>query len=156
MQSWHQDEDFFTAEEKEKLRGKSNEEILKAKAKKANKIAQKLIKDLPLFKDYEVIIATHIDRQHIHNHIIVNSVNFTNGYKFQSSAHDLQSIKDKSDEICMEYGLTVTEKGKTFERLERDETSTYTKEARWVQEQAEKKHIKSYQQRNLYKIFNRK
>ena len=144
VQSWHKDEDFFTEKEKEELSGKSEKKILNAKAQKANEIAQKLIKDLPLFKGHEVIIATHIDRDHIHNHIIVNSVNFENGYKFQSSAHDLQDIKDKSDEICMEYGLTVTEKGKTFERLERDETSTYTKEARWVQEQAEKKHIKSY------------
>ena len=147
VQSWHQDEDFFDGfdgDEKEKLKNATDKEILKAKAQKANKIAQKLIKNLPLFEGHEVLIATHIDRQHIHNHIIINSVNCENGYKFQSSAHDLQVIKDKSDEICKEYGLTVTEKGKTFEGLERDETSTYNKEARWVQVQAEKKNIKSY------------
>ena len=147
VQSWHKDEDFFadiTEEQKEKIAKLSDEEQIKIKAKIANEIAQKMIKELPLFKGYEVIIATHIDREHIHNHIIVNSVNFENGYKFQSSAHDLQVIKDKSDEICLQYGLSKTEKGKTFEGLERDETSTYNKEARWVQEQAEKKNIKSY------------
>lgn len=148
VQSWHKDEDFFTAEEKEELRGKSEKEILKAKAQKANEIAQKLIKNLPLFKGHEVVIATHIDREHIHNHIIVNSVNFENGYKFQSSAHDLQVIKDKSDEICLQYGLSKTEKGKTFEGLEHKNISTYTKEARWVQERAKEKHIDSY----IYRI----
>ena len=139
VQSFHQDEDFFSDEDKEKLKDISEEEILKVKAQKVNEIGQKLIKDLPLFKGHEVVIATHIDRNHIHNHFIANSVNYENGYKFQSSARDLQKIKDKSDEICREYGLTITEKGKTFYGKERDETSTYTKEARWVQVQAEKR-----------------
>ncbi len=151
VQSWHKDEDFFadiTEEQKEKIAKLSDEEQIKIKAKIANEIAQKMIKELPLFKGYEVIIATHIDREHIHNHIIVNSVNFENGYKFQSSAHDLQVIKDKSDEICLQYGLSKTEKGKTFERLEHKNISTYTKEARWVQERAKEKHIDSY----IYRI----
>ena len=144
IQSWHQDEDFFTAEEKEKLKDKSDVEILRSKAKKANEIAQKLIKGLDLFDGFEVVISTHIDREHIHNHIIINSVNYVNGSKWHTSAQDLQSIKNKSDEICKDYGLSITEKGKTFEGKERKKISTYTKEAQWVQEQAKGKNIDSY------------
>lgn len=144
VQSWHKDEDFFTKKEKKELKDKTDEEILKAKAKKANEIAQKLIKDLDLFNGHEVLISTHIDRNHIHNHIIVNSVNYASGYKWHTSAQDLQNIKDKSDEICLQYGLSKTEKGKTFEGLEYKNISTYTKEAHWVQERANEKKIDSY------------
>ena len=62
------------------------------------------------FKGFQVVVATHIDKKHLHNHIIINSVNFENGKKFQQSKEDLIKIKELSNELCKEYGLTITDK----------------------------------------------
>lgn len=95
----------------------------------AHEIAVKLASDIPAWKGHEVLIATHKDREHIHTHFIINSVNTKDGKKLQWSKQDLESMKQKSDALCLQYGLTVCEKGKTFEGASRTEPSTYTKEA---------------------------
>ena len=65
------------------------------------------------FKGYQVIVATHTDRKHLHNHIIINTVNFENGKKFHQSKDDLRKIKEFSNNLCKEYGLTtIDEKSK--------------------------------------------
>lgn len=87
-----------------------------------------LVRRSPLFSGFEVLVATHTDKDGIHSHIIENSVSFDDGHKFQMKSTDLQSLKDLSDEICRENGLTITEKGKTFDGLEREETSSYNKD----------------------------
>ena len=46
---------------------------------------------------------------HIHNHIIMNSVNFENGQKFHQSAQEMQQAKEYSNQLCREYGLSFTE-----------------------------------------------
>lgn len=75
----------------------------------AHEIGQKL---LATFEGFQGVVATHTDRQHIHNHIILNSVNYKTGLKWQQSKKDLQLLKDKSDQLCRDYGLSVIEKGK--------------------------------------------
>lgn len=67
------------------------------------------VKMAEYFKGFQVVVATHIDREHIHNHIVLNTVNFETGLKFHQSKQDLQKIKELSNKICKEYGLTVTE-----------------------------------------------
>lgn len=63
---------------------------------------------------YEYVIATHIDRGHTHNHIIINGVNFENGLTF-STEHDQfknpawKQLRKISDEICIENSLSVIE-----------------------------------------------
>src|SRR5665648_461133 len=52
------------------------------------------------FKGYEVLVATHTDKDHLHNHLIVNSVSFETGAKFQHSKNDLKAIKEISDQLC--------------------------------------------------------
>ena len=59
------------------------------------------------FPGHEVLIATHKDKDHIHNHFIVNSVNFENGSKFQMSKADLQNMKDLNDQMCEREGLSI-------------------------------------------------
>lgn len=61
------------------------------------------------FKGFQIVVATHIDRQHIHNHFVLNTVNFETGLKFHQSKEELQKFKEFSNKICKEYGLTVTE-----------------------------------------------
>ena len=51
----------------------------------------------------------HMNTAHIHNHIIMNSVNFENGQKFHQSAREMQQAKEYSNQLCREYGLSFTE-----------------------------------------------
>ena len=77
-------------------------------AEVAHEIGQKLaVKE---FKYYEVLIATHIDREHYHNHLIVNSVSFVDGRKYKGTKGSLANLKEESDRICGENGLSVIEK----------------------------------------------
>ncbi|MHB1376488.1 MAG: relaxase/mobilization nuclease domain-containing protein [Candidatus Humimicrobiaceae bacterium] len=62
------------------------------------------------FKGYEVLIATHIDKAHIHNHLVINSVSFVDGRKLISNKETLREIKRDNDRICKERGLSVIEK----------------------------------------------
>lgn len=59
------------------------------------------------FKGYEVLIATHIDKEHIHNHLVINSVSFEDGRKLHSSMQDFRELKKESDKICSDRGLSV-------------------------------------------------
>ena len=67
------------------------------------------IKLAEYFKGYQCLVATHTNTNHIHNHIIMNSVNFETGKKFHQSANDMQMVKEYSNKLCREYGLSVTE-----------------------------------------------
>ena len=60
-----------------------------------------------LFDGFEVIVATHIDRDHRHNHFVVNSVNCETGYKIQIGEKELEELRHKSDMICQQFGLEV-------------------------------------------------
>ncbi len=62
------------------------------------------------FKDYECVVATHIDREHIHSHIVFNSVNFQTGNKYHSNLNDVKQLMKLSDEICEKYGIAVLDK----------------------------------------------
>lgn len=100
----------------------------KINPKEAHLLACDFAKRCEQFKGFEVLIATHLDRDHVHSHFIVNSVNAEDGHKFQMSKSDLQSIKDLSDQLCQEHGLSVTEKGKCFDGQERKEPTSFKAE----------------------------
>jgi hypothetical protein len=57
------------------------------------------------FKGFEVLVATHTDSDHWHNHLIVNSVNAETGLKIQFNEKNLGELRELSDAICREYGL---------------------------------------------------
>ncbi|WP_242836383.1 relaxase/mobilization nuclease domain-containing protein [Ruminococcus sp. FC2018] len=63
-------------------------------------------------KDYECLVATHIDREHIHSHIVFNSVSFEDGRKYHSDNNSLHELMKLSDEICRQYGVAVLDKPK--------------------------------------------
>jgi len=62
------------------------------------------------FGKYECVVATHIDREHIHSHFVFNSVSFEEGRKYHSNGNTVQKLMDLSDEICMKYGVAVLDK----------------------------------------------
>ena len=59
------------------------------------------------FPDFEVLVATHIDTDHLHNHLVVNSVSFQDGHKLHQSAADLQAHRQANDKICIAHGLEI-------------------------------------------------
>lgn len=110
----------------------------------AHNIAKEFVESCPQFKGFEVLIATHQDREHIHTHFILNSVSFEDGHKFQQKSTELQEMKDLSDKICLENGLSLTQKGRTFDGKEREETTAYKKEQYRFLQRAEQGEVKSY------------
>ena len=59
------------------------------------------------FSGCEVLVCTHVDRDHIHSHCIINSVNFETGKKLHMAKEQLQDLMRRNDEICRELGLPV-------------------------------------------------
>ena len=56
---------------------------------------------------YEYVIATHIDKGHCHNHIIFNAVNYVDFHAYRSNRRTYRELRQLSDEICKEHGLSV-------------------------------------------------
>ena len=73
-------------------------------AKTAHEIALKLAEQ---FSGFEVLVCTHTDRDHLHSHLIINSVSAEDGRKYHSDKDNIQRIRMASDELCMQYGLSV-------------------------------------------------
>lgn len=115
----------------------------------AHKIAVELMQDY--YKNFEIIIATHEDREHIHTHIIVNSVSFEDGHKLQQSRGQLEHMKDRSNELCRVYGLTVCEKGERSQEI-----TTYNIGKYKALEKASKGEYKSYVINTALSVSNAK
>ena len=68
---------------------------------------------------FEVVVSTHLNTKHLHNHFIVNSVSFVDGMKFYSNRSSTARLREISDDLCKEYGLSVldekpTSKGRIY------------------------------------------
>ena len=61
------------------------------------------------FEGCEVLVCTHVDREHIHSHCVINSVNFETGKKLHMAKEQLQELMRRNDMICQEMGLPVFE-----------------------------------------------
>ena len=59
------------------------------------------------WEGYEVVIATHIDREHIHNHYVINTVHPDTGLKLHENRNNIETLRRISDEICAKHGLSV-------------------------------------------------
>lgn len=96
-------------------------------------------------KGHQVAIYTHNDTEHIHNHIVINSVADETGKKYQINAKKRHEIKDTNDEICRENGLSVVEKTQDDRKtqaeieLEKKGIKTWKQEIKDVVEKAKEK-----------------
>lgn len=61
------------------------------------------------FPNFQVLVATHIDKKHMHNHFIINSVSYKDGKKMDLSPSDLIAIKNYSNKLCQENDFIITE-----------------------------------------------
>ena len=62
------------------------------------------------FEGCEVLVCTHVDREHIHSHCIINSVNFETGKKVHMADEQIQELRIRNDQICEELGLPKFQK----------------------------------------------
>ena len=85
---------------------------------KAHEIGKALAKEL--WGDrYQVLITTHLDKDsHIHNHFVINTVSYVDGKKYHRTKQDYYNMREVSDRLCKEYGLSVIRnpksKGKSY------------------------------------------
>lgn len=74
---------------------------------KINKMCKEIIERVPEFKNFQVSIATHEDKKHIHSHIIINSVNMIDGHKIQLSKDFLTKFQHICNEYTNEHNLKI-------------------------------------------------
>ena len=83
----------------------------------AHEIGMQLAKEI-LGGKYEFVLTTHIDKDHVHNHLIFNAVSFTDHKHYHSNKRSYHYIRRTSDRICKEHGLSVIipgqDKGKSY------------------------------------------
>ena len=67
---------------------------------------------------YEFVLTTHIDKDHVHNHLIFNAVSFADHKHYHSNKRSYHDIRRTSDRLCKEHGLSVIipgqDKGKSY------------------------------------------
>ena len=68
-----------------------------------------------MWPDYEVVVSTHLNTDSLHNHFVVNSVSFKTGEKFQNKVRDHVRLREVSDELCLNYELSVLNKSKIYQ-----------------------------------------
>jgi hypothetical protein len=88
----------------------------------------------PMFDGFQVLMAVHRDKEHLHIHYVINSVNSDTGRKWNQTKQDLYRLRDYSDTLCRQHNLVVipaTEKGKS---LSDGEYRSVMKGASWKKE----------------------
>ena len=76
----------------------------------AHEIGVKLAEEL-WGSRFQVLVATHLDKaHHLHNHFVVNSVSFADGLRYHRTGKDYRKMRQASDRLCRDYGLSVVEK----------------------------------------------
>lgn len=95
---------------------------------KAHEIGKQLADAVTKGK-YEYVLTTHIDKGHVHNHIIFCAVNFVDYHKYNSNKRSYYGIRNMSDRLCRENGLSVVapqkgSKGKSYAEYIAEKTGT--------------------------------
>ena len=95
---------------------------------KAHEIGKQLA-DAVTKGQHEYVVTTHIDKGHIHNHVIFCAVNFVDHHKYNSNKRSYYGIRNMSDKLCRENGLSVVvpgkgSKGKSYAEYQAEKTGT--------------------------------
>ena len=78
--------------------------------------------------NHQVAIYTHTDKEHVHNHIVINSIDLETGRKYQSNKQQRDLVKQANDDICREHGLSVPERDTAKLRYTQAEKSLIEKD----------------------------
>lgn len=77
--------------------------------------------------NHQVAIYTHTDREHVHNHIVINSIDLETGKKYQSNKQQRELVKRENDNICRSHGLSVPERDTAHLRYTQAESALIDK-----------------------------
>ena len=82
------------------------------------------------FPDHQSVIAVHQDKNHLHCHIVTNSVSYIDGSKLHQTRKDLEKQKDFTNDLCLQHGHTIAQKGKHFDGspIEEWDVTTWSKD----------------------------
>ena len=82
------------------------------------------------FSGFQTLVAVHKDKEHIHCHLVTNSVSYEDGRKLHNTKKDLERMKQLTNQMCRERGLTIAEKGKHFDgsQIEKGEVIAWSKD----------------------------
>lgn len=93
----------------------------------AHEIGMQLAKEI-LGGQYEFVLTTHIDKGHVHNHLIFNAVSFADYHHYHSNKRSYHYIRRVSDRLCKEHGLSVIipgqNRGKSYAEYTAEKTGT--------------------------------
>ena len=82
------------------------------------------------FSGFQTLVAVHKDKDHIHCHLVTNSVSYEDGRKLHNTKKDLERMKQLTNQMCRKRGLTVAEKGKHFDgsQIEKGKVIAWSKD----------------------------
>lgn len=68
--------------------------------------------------EFQVVVTTHLNTNHVHNHFVVNSISMKDGHKYNYSNHEMARLRQTNDFICKEYGLSYLEEKVTRKKFD--------------------------------------
>ncbi len=71
----------------------------------AHEIGMQFVREF--FPKHEVVVATHLDNNQLHNHFVINATSFVDGKKLHTNKYTLSDMRQLNDEICLAHGLSV-------------------------------------------------
>ena len=113
----------------------------------AHQIGMELAREV-LGGKYEFVLTTHIDKDHVHNHLIFNAVSFQDHKHYHSNKRSYHFIRRTSDRICKEHGLSVIDpgrdKGKSYIEHQAEQNGTSYKAVSYTHLDVYKRQGKAY------------
>lgn len=73
------------------------------------------------FRGFQTLVAVHKEREHLHLHLVTNTVNYEDGHKLHSSKKDMEQMKQLTNEMCRARGFSIAKKGKSFDGADLEE-----------------------------------
>lgn len=111
----------------------------------AHNVAIKFVEQCKKFWGFEMILATHKDRKHIHTHFVMNSVSFIDGHKFHITKKELAEMKELQNQICISLGFSkAPQKGVDMFGKKRNRPSVSRTKSFFVFKKHNDKQIESY------------
>lgn len=83
------------------------------------------------FPNYQVVVSTHVDKEHLHNHIIVNSCNMITGRKYYDNKETMKNNRVISDKLCRKYGVSVISSKSEFKPIDQTTMQLALKHKSW-------------------------
>lgn len=83
------------------------------------------------FPNYQVVVSTHVDKEHLHNHIIVNSCNMITGRKYYDNKETMKNNRVISDKLCRKHGVSVITSKSEFKPIDQTTMQLALKHKSW-------------------------